>query len=452
MKAFLHTKFFICGIIFAALFIFSCEKVRADRGLDSLYAVLHQQKADTAKIDAMNAIAVYWSKTNIDSAIAISNRILKECLRLGNNGRCANTYYFIGTMYFLKGDYPKVLQQHFQALRLAEKSNMTRFCGQTEIAVGNVFLMQGEYEKSRTYYRKAFSSFALLKDTGSMARTYSNIGLAYAYEVRTDSALFYFQKALDYRKRVPDLQEEANIYDFMSFTYINAQNYEKALDYGNRSLAINRKLGGTIRILDNLRNIGECHLKLKQYSAAEKELLESLELSKQFGHINGIEGNSVLLQELYMKSNNYEKALQFYERYIALRDSMYNLENKKSTLQQEIQFEYDKKAAADSVRTVEEKKVTAVQLKHEETQRYALYGGLALVGFFAVFMFNRYRVIHSQKQIIGSQKKLVEEQKHIVEEKQKEILDSIHYAKRIQLSHLPTEKYLDLSFRRLKKT
>ena len=46
--------------------------------------------------------------------------------------------------------------------------------------------------------------------------------------------------------------------------------------------------------------------------------------------------------------------------------------------------------------------------------------------------------------IISEQKATVEKQKHLVDEKQKEILDSIRYAKRIQISLLPTEKYIDI--------
>ena len=37
---------------------------------------------------------------------------------------------------------------------------------------------------------------------------------------------------------------------------------------------------------------------------------------------------------------------------------------------------------------------------------------------------------------------IIEKQKHIVEEKQKEILDSIHYASRIQRALLTNEKYI----------
>jgi hypothetical protein len=40
----------------------------------------------------------------------------------------------------------------------------------------------------------------------------------------------------------------------------------------------------------------------------------------------------------------------------------------------------------------------------------------------------------------------------MVDEKQKEILDSIHYAKRIQTALLPNEKYIDKTLTQLRNT
>lgn len=51
---------------------------------------------------------------------------------------------------------------------------------------------------------------------------------------------------------------------------------------------------------------------------------------------------------------------------------------------------------------------------------------------------------------IAAAKKNITDQKQIIEEKQKEIIDSINYAKRIQNSLLPTDKYIDKTFKRLK--
>jgi hypothetical protein len=47
------------------------------------------------------------------------------------------------------------------------------------------------------------------------------------------------------------------------------------------------------------------------------------------------------------------------------------------------------------------------------------------------------------------QKKDVEHQKHMVDKKQKEILDSINYAKRIQESLLTNENYIQKSITKL---
>ena len=44
---------------------------------------------------------------------------------------------------------------------------------------------------------------------------------------------------------------------------------------------------------------------------------------------------------------------------------------------------------------------------------------------------------------------IITKQKHEVEESRKEILDSIHYAKRIQKAHLPTEKQIEKNLNRL---
>ena len=58
-------------------------------------------------------------------------------------------------------------------------------------------------------------------------------------------------------------------------------------------------------------------------------------------------------------------------------------------------------------------------------------------------MFNRYRLISRQKRIIEIKNKETEEQKIIIEEKQKEILSSISYAKRLQEAILPPLSLID---------
>jgi serine phosphatase RsbU (regulator of sigma subunit) len=62
--------------------------------------------------------------------------------------------------------------------------------------------------------------------------------------------------------------------------------------------------------------------------------------------------------------------------------------------------------------------------------------GLLLVVFFLFFFMNRYRLVRKQKSVI-------EYQKQLVDEKQKAIVDSINYAKRIQETLLANEEFLN---------
>jgi uncharacterized membrane protein YvbJ len=68
---------------------------------------------------------------------------------------------------------------------------------------------------------------------------------------------------------------------------------------------------------------------------------------------------------------------------------------------------------------------------------------LILVIAFAILISNRLKVTRRQKSEI-------ERQKVVIEDKQKEILDSLHYAKRIQNSLLSNEKYIDRILKKLK--
>jgi len=80
------------------------------------------------------------------------------------------------------------------------------------------------------------------------------------------------------------------------------------------------------------------------------------------------------------------------------------------------------------------------ELKQEQNQRYILYGGILVLFFLGLFIYRNYRLKKRDHQIIAAQKAEVEIQKELVEEKNKEIIDSINYAKRLQDAIMPSEK------------
>ena len=85
-----------------------------------------------------------------------------------------------------------------------------------------------------------------------------------------------------------------------------------------------------------------------------------------------------------------------------------------------------------------------VSAEKEQLIKNVLIFGFAILSILMIFIFRGYLQKRKANKIIAMQKE-------IVEEKQKEILDSIKYAKRIQTALMRNEKYIDNNLNRLNK-
>jgi len=162
-----------------------------------------------------------------------------------------------------------------------------------------------------------------------------------------------------------------------------------------------------------------------------------------------------LLSILYEKTNRPALALEHYKKYIALRDTIFSQENSKKLMRTEMDHEYEKKkAVADAEHKVQienQKLVTAEKEKKQNIVIASVVAGLLLVIIFAGFIFRSLRITSKQKLIIEQKNAETEHQKKEIEEKQKEILDSIRYAKRIQMAQVPSEKRVQSMLSKVKK-
>jgi hypothetical protein len=93
-------------------------------------------------------------------------------------------------------------------------------------------------------------------------------------------------------------------------------------------------------------------------------------------------------------------------------------------------------------------KVLEFEKTAEQQQKKYLYMIITAIGIITVIAILAFFRQRKLKKLINLQKTEVEKQKHFIEEKQKEIIDSIRYAKRIQSSLMPTEKYITKNLRK----
>jgi tetratricopeptide (TPR) repeat protein len=243
---------------------------------------------------------------------------------------------------------------------------------------------------------------------------------------------------------------QSNTHIHLGNVYLQQKDFDRARKEFELCIDIAKQTGDKGAMASALSSVAIIYSEQEDIVNALKYAMQSLTFAKETNIAEIQRTCYEILYVVYKKKGQYELSLDMYEAFIKLRDSLNNSEAQRELVRQEFKYKYEKKAGADSVRIAQEKKVTEAQLQQEQTQRYALYGGLGLTFIFGLFMFNRFRITYKQKNIIMEQKQLVELQKHIVEEKQREVMDSIHYAKRIQEAILTSERYIDKNMKRIK--
>lgn len=436
--------FFKCLLV--VCFLFSCyPSFSQHRKIDSLIFLLKQDKEDTNKVKRLNNISrEYINIGRYDTALHYDDIALQLAQKLNFSKGIANTSNIIGIIYTEQGDYPKAQDYYLKALKIDEELNDKIGKAKRFGNIGNVYRYQHDYQKSLDYYFKALRMAEEIGDKQIQANNLGNIGVVYYKQADTTEVHFdrskrdsLYKKSLDCYFNALKMYEElgnkngiATTLDNIGSVYKEQHDYPKSLDYYLKALKMDEKVGNKNGIARHLSNIGSIYSLTKKYEQAEKYLLQALAIGTAIGDLDGVMQREQELTRLYEKMGNPAKALEHYKKSVTAKDTLLNADKNKEITRKAMKYEFDKKEAAAKA---EQEKKDAVQKSEERKQKIVLIltsGFLLLTLIFAVLILRSLRITRKQKNII-------EIQKHKVEEHQKEIIDSITYAKRLQEAILP---------------
>lgn len=390
-----------------------------------------------------NIGGIYEDQGDVGRGLEFYNKSLKIQKLIGDKTGAARSLNNMGSIYNNQGDVAKSLDHYHRSLKISEEINNKELIALSLSNISLIYLDQGDAAKALEYQLRSLKIREETKDKWSIAGSLNNIGGMYNTAGNEKLAIEYYIKSLNMRKEIGDKKGVALTLNNLASCYQDQKNIEKAMEYYKEGLKMYEEAQDKQGVTLILRNMSSCLVDAGKMNEALDYGSRSMKLAKELGFPANIRNAALLLKTIYTRQGKYKDAYQMYELEIQMRDSINNEQTRKLSLKKQFQYEYDKKAAADSVLNAEEEKVKNAQLtaqeaklKSEKTKSYALYGGLAIVLLFAGFMVNRFRVTNKQKQII-------EFQKLLVEGKHKEITDSINYAERIQRSFLATKELLD---------
>ena len=404
----------------------------------------------------------YYIKGNYSEALKNYLESLKIRVEMGDKKGVAASYNNIGVIYEKQGNYPEALKNHFAALKLREEINDKDGISSSYNNLGEVYRLQNNYPEALKNHLAALKIEEKINDEYSIATSYNNIGNIYYQQNNCSEALKNYFASIKIKEKIKDKHGIAMTCNNIGVIYEKKGNTcsnpsEKALLFNEAlknyftSLKIREEIKDKLGMASCYINLGTLYIKLNKTKEAKNYLDRALQLSSEIGSKDDFKEIYADLAVLDSTLGNYKAAFEHHKLYIIYRDSLDNEETKKKSLQASMEYEFDKKEIANKAA---QEKLDAINAEEKQKQKiiiYAVVGLLILVGVFAIFMFNRFRITNRQKTIIEKQKVMVDKAYEELHEKNKEVMDSIYYAKRIQTALITSEKYIENTFTRLLK-
>jgi serine phosphatase RsbU (regulator of sigma subunit) len=348
----------------------------------------------------------YHMENKVDSALKYYNKALIYFQKIGNDKGIGKVYQSFSLVKRTNGDLEGAIADNKKALEIYEKINWTLGLVNINNNISNLYIDLKKTDLALIHSRKAFALSLALNDSIKYFNMMMQLGVRFNDAAKYDSSLIYLKGPLSFFERN---------------------------GFNNYLLILN----------SNLANV---YWKLNKNTTQTKHYLyKSLEYSNLAGTIDNIKHIYRDLAMCYIFEKKTDSAEVYFFKTLAINDSINFQKGLEVTKELETKYETEKKELQITNQTFE---IESQEKQNQQKSLIILFGTLALLGtgFFAVMAFINFRKAKKANLIIENQKMEVElkneeitHQKDLVDEKQKEIIDSINYAKRIQQAVLTGE-------------
>jgi serine phosphatase RsbU (regulator of sigma subunit) len=418
--------------------------------LDSLRQKLASKNIpDTARINANNNIALYLMEQANDSCLYYANSALVLSQKVNYLNGIGKSYNTIGEYFNSKGDYEKALEKFINAYKIYEKNRNHKAMSNLMNSIGNTYLGIDNQKKALEAYTQSYEIAS--RDSNKYMMGISSIGLGNVYLLKKDAnqALYFFTRAKNVFEKPPLALYPLSVsYTLIGDAFIELNKYNEAFVNFNKAVEQFKTLNNTYGIAATYQVIGEAYKKQKNFEKAREYFLKSFSIFEERKAYDDLKHLSLNISEVYKQQHNFEAALEYSSKYISFKDSVLSIEKNKQLLEVETKYETEKKEQQNLI-LKKQNDLSNERIQRQSIISYFIIGSLIISLFFGVFMFRVYSQKKKAHQLITKQKEQVEQkqgeiefQKQVIELKQKEIVDSINYAKRIQYALLANDKLL----------
>jgi len=287
--------------------------------IDSLHAVLHTAKEDTAKVNTLYKLAVHYTKLAPDTCMIYLNQSYSLALKLNYKKGIADNLYSFGLIHSDKSDYEKALPFLHNSLAIREELKDKSGIAECFNLKGTIYTMQGDYEKAIEYLNKGLALRKEIKDLTAVAESYNNLGNVASLRSDYAECLKYYLEALKIYTQTKNKERIPGVQCNIGIVYTDLNDFPRALDYLQQALNSNpgKYIEGNI-----YTSLGILYASHEMYDKAEENFLTALKLHEKFNNKSNIARALSNVGEFYSNTGKYEKALKYFFRCLKLSEEI----------------------------------------------------------------------------------------------------------------------------------
>jgi len=399
--------------------------------IDTLKAFIAKAPDDSNKVNAIYKLGTQYdlfkSKQHIEYFITALNLAKK----IGYTKNLNKIYNSLVTHLFYKDMYDVAMTYGIEQLEFLNKFGSEKEKHVLYMMLGNLSTKQKKFDDAEKYYGLVLNYNKNSKDEVAIARTLMNIVLLKMEQEQLDTAIIYAYRAVELFKRNNQQSFAGNMTLGIAEILLSQKKYEAAEQKALESNLIYKNID-----LDH--GICNTNYVLGMINSAQKKPLKAIEnfsLALRYADTLNLlvmkRDCYKMLATQFATLNDHRQAYFNQLNYQNYDDSL-NIESQKGKmLEVEVKYDISKKENL----LLEQK----VEIESKNKQRNLLLIGISAIVLLLLISFRAYKQKKNSAEIIAKQKE-------IVEDKQKEILDSINYAKRIQSAILAREEDIKKHF------
>jgi serine phosphatase RsbU (regulator of sigma subunit) len=436
------------GFIIFFLFLFLLSTYSKAATEDSLLTLYTEAKNDSLKAERCDLLSAYYEDINLKESVKWIDKMVLHAKKSKDDRLVLRSLSYSNYYYHLRGNYQRAIEKCLEAIKIADKIKDGKHQASFSVKIGTNYAMLEENEKAISWLKKGIP----LCENHYLAKLpilYSGLSTVYVNREEFDSALVYQNLTLELREKEGDSLKIATAMGNIGLSYVGLKRFKEAESILLKSYHIRKDVdspGGKAKIALNLSQLYSFQDENKKSNIYADT---SYQISVRYGFREYQYQSAKQLAVTYYRLGNYERSADYWREVYDQWKIMH--EEEAAEKLSELQTIYEtEKIEGQNLALRKDSEIKDLKIEKADTdlknQRFVIWvvvaGLLIAVGFvFLLVSWNKKKKETNLKLQI---------QNNEIEEQNREIKDSISYAKRIQNAILPPVKivkeYLQESF------